>query len=101
MSDKQKVSGDKDIQVLAGLSAGLQKEYLARGNAWVGSPFEWILERASRQKGKIGEQLISGWCAARELNVVRSPDSDADRIIEGHRVEIKFSTQWGNGLYTF
>jgi len=101
MSTKEKISSDRDIHVLAGLSAGLKNEYLARSNTWVGSPFEWILSRPSRQKGKIGEQLIAGWCAARELNVVRSPDSDADRIIEGHRVEIKFSTRWENGLYTF
>lgn len=84
---------DRDVQILAVLSVGLRSEYLSRSNSeWVGSPFEWILSRPSRQKGKIGEQLIAGWCAARELNVLRSPDSDADRIIEGHRVEIKFST---------
>ncbi len=44
---------------------------------------------------------FAGWCAARELNVVRNPDHEADRIIEGHRVEIKLSMRWRNGSYTF
>jgi hypothetical protein len=33
--------------------------------------------------------------------VLRSPDSDADRIIEGQRTEVRFSTLWRNGLYVF
>lgn len=93
---------DKDVQILAGLSLGLRDEYIKPGkDDWAGSPFAWILTRPSRQRGKIGEQLIAGWCASRNLNVLRSPDSDADRIIEGRRVEIKFSTLWKSGSYTF
>lgn len=93
---------DDDAQILAGLAAGLQVEYESTDqDTWAGSPFAWISHRSSRQKGKIGEQLLAGWCAARELNVVRSPDHEADRIIEGHRVEIKCSMRWRNGSYTF
>lgn len=33
--------------------------------------------------------------------MVRSGDSEADRIIAGQRVEIKFSTLWESGVYTF
>lgn len=99
---KTRVIRDRDVQILAGLSIGLKNEYVSSGaQVWNGSPFEWILSRPSRQRGKIGEQLIAGWCAARDLNVLRSPDSDADRVIEGKRVEIKFSTLWNSGSYTF
>lgn len=94
---------DHDVQMLAGISLGLKEEYLDPGeDIWAGSPFAWILSRrSSRQRGKIGEQLLAGWCAARNLNVLRSANSDADRIIEGKRVEIKFSTLWKNGTYCF
>lgn len=93
---------NKDIELLASISLGLRGEYeKADAVRWAGSPFEWILHRPSRQRGKIGEQLVAGWCAARGFDVVRSPDSDADRIIEGARVEIKFSTEWENGQYVF
>ncbi|MGB9593310.1 MAG: hypothetical protein ACPL7R_04125 [Anaerolineae bacterium] len=51
--------------------------------------------------GKIGEQLVAGWCAAKGLDVVASGDSEADRIIAGRRVEIKFSTLWASGVYKF
>jgi len=93
---------NKEVQLLASISLGLRGEYEKSNSIrWQHSPFEWILHRPSRQRGKIGEQLIAGWCAARGLDVVRPPDSDADRIIEGTRVEIKFSTEWKNGQYVF
>src|SRR3989344_3974479 len=93
---------NKEIQLLGVISLGLRGDYEKTNAAhWANSPFEWILHRPSRQRGKIGEQLIAGWCAARGFDVIRSPDSDADRIIEGVRVEIKFSTEWENGQYVF
>lgn len=93
---------DKEVKVLAGISESLKGEYInPEEDVWAGSPFAWILTRPSRQRGKIGEQLIAGWCAARDLNVLRSPNSDADRIIEGKRVEIKLSTLWASGHYKF
>lgn len=96
---KKKMSGD--VALLASLATALRAEYESRITAWNGSPFEWIRAKPSRQVGKIGEQLVAGWCAARELDVSRSPDSEADKIIEGKRVEIKFSTLWAGGFYTF
>jgi hypothetical protein len=93
---------DPEVQLLAAISAGLQPEYEGDDDlAWTHSPFGWIKKRPSRQKGAIGEKIVAGWCAARDFNVERSPDSDADRIIEGLRTEIKFSTLWKNGGYTF
>ena len=89
--------------MLAAISESLKREYVEQEESqWKDSPFAWILaRRSSRQRGKIGEQLIAGWCAARDLNVLRSTNSDADRIIEGQRVEIKFSSLWSNGQYLF
>lgn len=98
----KRVIVNKDVQLLASISLGLRQEYENVNAArWTGSPFEWILHRPSRQRGKIGEQLIAGWCAARGFDVIHSPDSDADRIIEGARIEIKMSTEWENGQYVF
>lgn len=52
--------------------------------------------------GNIGEQLLERLC--RKLNVPVQPsagDSDADLIIGGHRIEVKFSTLWAGGFYKF
>ena len=92
---------DPDVRALAGIAASLETDYATGDEEWRGSPFAWIKTRPSRQIGKIGEQLLAGWVAARGFNVARSPDSDADRLIEGKRVEVKFSTLWKSGGYTF
>lgn len=92
---------DPEVAFLATLSGILRADYADADLEWEGSPFAWIKTRPSRQVGAIGEKLIAGWCAAKGLDVVRSPDSDADRIIQGQRVEIKFSTKWKAGGYKF
>jgi len=92
---------DPEVQLLASIATTLRGDYEDVGDLWVESPFAWILSRPSRQRGKIGEQLVAGWCAAKGLDVVASRDSEADRIIAGRRVEIKFSTLWQSGIYKF
>lgn len=68
---------------------------------WAGSPFEWILKVPSRSKGAVAEALVAEWAETRGFSVKRSPHSDADRIINGHRVEIKLSTLWETGKFKF
>lgn len=89
------------MELLAGIAGTLRSEYSQADLAWEGSPFAWIKTRPSRQIGTIGEALVAGFCAARGLDVTRSPDTDADRVIGGLRVEIKFSTLWASGGFKF
>lgn len=94
--------GDPEVLELANLSETLQRDYVSTaGDPWEGSPFGWILRTPSRTKGAIGEKLVSAWCALKEFDVVKSRSTDADRIIEGHRVEIKLSTLWSGGGFKF
>jgi hypothetical protein len=94
---------DPDVLMLASIAATRKGDYVREGrdDPWAGSPFEWIRTRPSRQVGKIGEQLVAGWCAAKGLDVTSSWDAEADRVIAGRRVEIKFSTLWESGVYKF
>lgn len=93
---------DPEVQLLAALAEGLKSEYQTEEDlSWARSPFGWIKWQASRRKGAIGEKLVAGWCAARDINVLRSPDVEADRVLEGFRTEIKFSTLWANRTYKF
>lgn len=92
---------DPEFQILADTSTKLVAKHSSDDATWSGSPFEWIRSRPSRQKGAIGEKLIADWLTARGFTVARAGDSEADRVVEKKRVEIKFSTLWKNGTYTF
>lgn len=93
-------AGDTEFDRFVAISEELKSEYLS-DDRWVGSPFEWIKKRPSRQVGKVAEQLVDGWASAKGLDVEASPDSDADRLVEGTRVEIKSSTLWQGGFFKF
>lgn len=79
------------------IRADLENDYIA----WEKSPFEWVLRLPAGSKGKLGKHLVYQWCALKGFSVDRSPDSEADMTINGHRVEVKFSTLWKVGLYKF
>lgn len=93
---------DPEVQLLAALPEGLKSEYQTEeALSWLQSPFGWIRSPTSRCRGAIGEKLVAGWCAARDSNVLRSSDAEADRVWEGFRTEIKFSTLWANRTRKF
>ena len=85
------------------IAQNLETEYVGSDDLqWAESPFGWIKTRPPRQIGAIGERIVSKWALSKSFTVRRSPDSDADRIIQGHRIEIKLSTLWADdGLYKF
>jgi hypothetical protein len=102
MKSKENSFSDFESKLLGELAAGLRPLYEAADVMWSGSPFAWIKTRPSRQIGAIGERLVSDWCESKSFEVERTGDSDADRLINGHRIEIKFSTLWSdNGIYKF
>ena len=93
---------DAEVRRLAVVANGLASRYQRGNDPWAGSPFEWLKNiPSSRTKGKAFEELFAEWCAACGLTVVSSPDSDADRIVNGLRIEVKGSTLWQNGGYKF
>lgn len=92
---------DPNFEILAEISRELEKKYPSEDAAWKDSPFSWIRTRPSRQVGAIGEELVTRWLEALRIPVICCGDAHADRIIQGKRVEIKFSTLWGDGRYKF
>ena len=92
---------DRDVRMLAHASQTLQKTYDQGEEAWQESPFAWIKSRPSRQKGAICEQLVSDFLVSKGFKVARAPDSEADRLVDGVRVEIKSSLLWASGAYRF
>lgn len=93
---------DNEVKALALISGAIEGQYVVDGqDPWDGSPFKWIKGLSSRAIGAVGEKLVAGWAEAKGFEVTRTGDSEADRIIAGHRIEIKFSTLWANGGFKF
>jgi len=93
---------DPEVLMLANRATTLHQEYVSStADIWATSPFAWIKAQPSRRVGKIGEQLVTDYFAARNLHVDKAGDSDYDRQIEGLRAEIKFATLWESGDFVF
>lgn len=60
---------------------------------WQGTSYEHYENLNTKQKGIFGEQLVSNICAANGMKVesAKTPTDGYDRIINGRKVEIKFS----------
>jgi hypothetical protein len=90
-----------EFKLLATAASYLRQNFEEEYMAWVDSPFEWILHLPAGSKGKLGKHLVYQWCALKGLAVDRCSDSEADMLVNGHRVEVKFSTLWKAGIYKF
>ena len=90
-----------EFKLLASAASYIKTEFVRKSSSWQGSPFEWILSLPSGSKGKLGKRLVYQWCAVKGLSIDGSPDSDADMLVNGHRVEVKFSTLWEANIYKF
>ena len=88
---------------LSEISVAFEKIAQPASAAWKGSPFEWILSIPSRSKGSYGEKFVAELFRSNGFDVKRPKSgSDHDRVINGHRIEIKLSTLWAkNGHYKF
>ena len=92
---------DPEVRLLASISATLKPDYVVELDEWQDSPFGWMRQQPSRRRGKIFEQLVAGWCAAKGFDVTAPPNSDSDKVIGGLRTEIKGSTRWEGGGFRF
>ncbi len=92
---------NSDFEFFASITSHIRPEFEGVDENWIGSPFVWIHSLSSGARGKLGKRLVSAWCAAKGLLIDSSPDPDADLRINGHRIEIKFSTLWKTGIYKF
>ena len=90
-----------EFELLASAANFIRPEFEKDKSPWAGSQFEWVLRLPSASKGKLGKLLVNQWCAIKGLSIASSPDSQADILINGHRVEIKFSTLWEANIYKF
>jgi hypothetical protein len=95
------VIDDPDLVKFVLVSEAVSKEYAASLEGWTGSPFSWILTLPSRARGAAGEKIVESWLTVNGFSVKRAAHSGCDRIVNEINVEIKFSTLWKSGGYTF
>lgn len=90
-----------DFDLLSTAANYVRHEFDQERVSWEDSPFYWIHSLPSGTKGKLATDLIRQWCALKGLSINKSPDSEADLLINRHRIEVKFSTLWKSGRYRF
>ena len=85
----------------AAIAEAIRTEIPKADRAWDASPFGWLRTLPSRTRGAVGEKLVARWFTANGFRVRRCPDAEADLLVGGIRVEVKFSTLWKTGSYVF
>ncbi len=96
-----KKTTNEEFNFLVSVAELVKKDFIDPDDPWEESPFGWIKKLPPRTMGKLGEDLIRSWCAVKSLAVDKPKDSEADLLINEHRVEVKFSTLWKAGFYKF
>ena len=91
----------QDFSLLATAANYIKSDIEKAREEWNDSPFKWVLYLPAASKGKLGAQLVRQWCILKQLSIGKSPDSEADLLVNGQRVEVKFSTLWESGIYKF
>ena len=92
---------DPEFNLLAAAVEVIKPQFVRHTSIWTGSPFEWVVTLPPASKGRLGKQLVRQYFALKDLSIDTSPDPEADMLINGHRIEVKFSMLWENGVYTF
>ena len=90
-----------DFIMIAATASHLQEEIDNNGNPWENSPFEWVLKLPPARKGKLGGDLIASWLKSKGLHIDPTKDSTKTIVINRHKIALKFSTLWANGVYKF
>lgn len=90
-----------DLETLIGASSELEKAHGQEAEQWRNSPFAWVRMLPSRTSGAVGEQLVEAWLRTFGFDVARPSSHEHDRVVNGTPCEIKFSTLWENGRYSF
>lgn len=85
------------------IANGHAQEVMTSGaeDHWATSPFGWLMRLASRRRGKAGELIASEWLEQLGYDLAPPTNSGHDRLVNQHKVEIKFSTPWNGATYVF
>lgn len=89
------------FELFVSITRHIRNEFERENEEWLDSPFAWIRELPPASRGMVGKRLVSAWCAANGLLIDAARDSEADVVLNGHRIEIKLSTLWRTGEYRF
>lgn len=94
-------ANELEFRAIVGINQKLKVDYRPKHAPWKASQFAWIRMCSSRTRGGIGEKMIASWLKQHGFDIQSAPDREADWLVQGKRVEVKFSTLWEDGAYRF
>lgn len=68
---------------------------------WKDSPFSWLRDLPTTTRAKAAESIVMDLLQTLGYLVQPRLGPGHDRLVEGVRVKVKFSTRWASGSYTF
>ena len=75
--------------------------FVAEDDPWLASPYAWVKHLPSASRGRAGVALVERWARAAGLDVTGRRGPGHDLVAGNQRLEVKMSTQWASGEYTF
>lgn len=87
-----------EFDFLASIANHIKGDFIPPDDPWKDSKLAWIKTISPGSRGKLGVSLVRAWCGAKGLSIDLTGDPEADLLINKHRVEMKFSTLWRDGI---
>lgn len=90
-----------DLDALAQLGAGLERDYAPDLAEWAACKIGWAKSLEIAVRGAVGFRLARLWLESQGLHVGKAGETRADCRVEDIPVEVKFATRSRRGTFTF
>jgi hypothetical protein len=95
------VDAARAAAALTAAASALEAEFATANDPWQTSPFRWVKTLPAPSRGKVGVALAELLLRGAGFAVAARSSAGHDRVVESVPVQVRFSTLWSAGWYTF
>lgn len=83
------------------LANQVRSTFVPDNDPWADSPYAWVKQLPSASRGRAGVALVHRWSRTNGFDVTGRREKGHDLVAGTERLEVKMSTLWASGDYTF